>query len=164
MSPTRFVSILAAGTVAASLLVPLAVSSGEPVPVERLRPDRPAFTYNGGLDEPGQFVLRDGDEWASIWQRIHARSHPVPPLPEIDCGKEMVVVAALGQKRTGGYSIRIKFAWQEGAATIVLVQEESPGVGCIVPQAFVSPVDIARLPASAGPVEFKVESTVRDCK
>jgi hypothetical protein len=131
--------------------------------VERLRPDAAAFTSSSGIDEPGTFVMRDAVEWASIWRRIHARRHPVPPLPEVDFEREMVVVAALGPKRTGGHTIRIERAWHDGTKVVVLVQEESPGAGCIVPQAFVSPVDIARLPASAGPVEFKVESTVRDC-
>jgi len=140
-----------------------AVAGGDSIAVERLRPDAPAFTLNSGLDERGQFVARDAVEWASIWQRVHARSRPSPPPPEVDFGREIVVVAAVGRQRSGGYAIRIDRAYLEGAKTIIVVREESPASGCVVVAAMTSPVDIARLPALDGPVEFRVESIVRDC-
>ncbi len=124
----------------------------------------PVFSQQSGIDEPENIVLRDEEGWAKAWQRIQSRSRPVPPAPPVDFEREMIVVAALGRQRSGGYTIRIDRAYREGPATVVIVYAESPGEGCIVTNALTSPVDIARLPLSAEPVEIRVETTSRDCK
>ena len=131
--------------------------------VERLRPDTSAFTNSSGIDEPGQYVLHDAAGWGDLWKRVHARSHPVPPLPEVDFSREMVAVAALGRRPSSGYAVWIGRAYREGSTTVIVVHTESPASGCVVLAAMTNPVDIARLPASDGPVEFRVESTIRDC-
>ncbi|MDH4260164.1 MAG: protease complex subunit PrcB family protein [Gammaproteobacteria bacterium] len=133
------------------------------VTVTRLRPDAAAYTLSSGIDEAGQFVVRNSDDWAALWQRVHSRMRPVPPLPEVDFERETMIVAAAGQRRTGGYSIRIDRAWREGTATIIVVHAETPGSGCIVANAFTSAVDIARLPVTPGPIEFRLESVARAC-
>jgi hypothetical protein len=140
-----------------------ALAGEDDVVVERLRPDTSAFTDSSGFGDPGQYVLRDQAAWGDLWKRVHARSHPVPPLPEIDFGREIVVVVALGHRPSSGYAIRVGHAYKEGPKTVVVVQTESPAAGCIVLAAMTSPVDIARLPAPDGPVEFRIESTIRDC-
>ena len=138
-------------------------ASSDLVPVVRLKPDTPAFTQTSGIDEPGQFVVRDADGWAAVWQRIHGRSRPIPPAPAIDFDREMVVVVALGRQQSGGYTIRVERAYLEGSTTVIIVREESPGEGCIVTDAITSPVDIATLPLSPEPVEFRFESGSRQC-
>lgn len=124
----------------------------------------PVFSQQSGIDEPENFVLRDEESWVKAWQRTHSRSRPIPPVPLVDFEREMIVVAALGRQRSGGYTIRVDRAYREGPATVVIVHAESPGEGCIVTNALTSPVDIARLPLSAEPVEIRLESISRDCK
>lgn len=131
--------------------------------IARLRPDAPNFTNSSGIDAAGQFVGRNAADWTALWQRVHSRRRPTPPLPEVDFEREMMVVVAAGQHRTGGHSIRIDRAWREGAKTIIVVHEEAPGPGCIVASAITSAVDIARLPVAPEPIEFRVESEIRDC-
>jgi hypothetical protein len=146
-----------------TLWSPRGSACGAPPAVERLRPDAPVFADSTGIDEAGQFLARNADEWTGLWARIQARRRPTPPRPEIDFDHDMIVVAALGRQRTGGYSIRIDRALREGGATVIVVRTESPGPGCIVPASLTSPVDVAKLPLTPGPVEFRVESSVRDC-
>jgi len=133
------------------------------VTVARLRPNATAFTHSSGIDKAGQFVLRNAGDWAAIWQRIHSRMSPVPRLPEIDFAHDMMIVVALGRRRSGGHAIRIDQAWREGETTVVVVRQESRAAGCIVPSAMTSPVDVARLPAAQDPVEFRFESVILDC-
>ena len=133
------------------------------VPVERLRPDAPAFSLLSGIDEPGQFILRNADDWAAVWQRIHGRSSPKPPVPTFDFDRAMVVVVALGRQRSGGYAIRVERAYREEATTVIVVHEESPGERCVVTNALTSPVDVAKLPVSPDPVEIRFEASRREC-
>ena len=134
------------------------------ISVTRLRPDTAAYTVTSGLDEAGQFVLRNAGDWAAIWQRIHSRMRPVPPLPEVDFEREMMIVVASGRRRSGGYTIRIDQVWREGDTTIIVVHEEGPAEGFIVPTSMTSPVDVARLPLALDPIEFRIESGTRDCR
>lgn len=143
-------------------LAPVTASVAD-LPLTRLRPDSPSYASISGIDEPERLVLRDPASWTEAWRRIHRRARPVPPVPDLDFEREMVVVAALGRQRSAGYSIRIERAWQAAEATVVLVREESPGPGCIVSSVLTSPIDIAVLPFREGAVEFNVESVVRDC-
>jgi hypothetical protein len=140
-----------------------ASACGNLVPVERLRPDAPAYVQSSGIDEPRQSVLRDADGWAAIWQRIYGRSRPVPSVPFVDFEREMVVVVALGRQQSGGYAMRVDRAILEGATTVIVVHTESPGEGCIVTNALTSPVDIAKLPLLPDPVEFRFEASSRNC-
>jgi|CXWL01.1.fsa_nt_gi hypothetical protein len=147
----------------AGCMVPSAPAMGRDLPLERLRPDPAAYTLSSTFEEAGQFIARDESTWRDLWQRVHGRSRPVPPLPTVDFGQEMIAVAAMGRRPSGGYAIRLELAYREGPTTVIVVRQEQPGRGCIVPSALTYPVDIARLPISPDPVTFKVEVITRDC-
>src|SRR5215211_7596813 len=100
-----FVSVAVLGLA----LVACSTTVSEPrvanVPIVRLRSEPYSFAYNTGLVQPVRLVVRDTDTWRSTWSRIYERHSPVPPLPEVDFSKEAIIVAALGQRGSGGYSI-----------------------------------------------------------
>ena len=53
-----------------------------------------------------RLVITNRDEFSDFWKRLTSRVPPggwVPPLPEIDFSKEMIVVAAMGARPTSGY-------------------------------------------------------------
>jgi len=133
------------------------------IPIERLRPDSSSYTLASTLEAAEQFVVRDPESWRALWARVHGRSRPAPPLPAMDFEREMVAVAALGRQRSGGYSVRIERAYREGSTTIIVVRQEQPGRGCIVPSSLTYPVDLARLPFNPGPVTFRIDVVTQDC-
>lgn len=133
------------------------------VPITRLRPDADSYTQSSGFDQPVEILVRDAGRWAAVWHQLHGRARPVPPLPEIDFARELVIAAAMGNQRSGGYGIRIDRAWRERGVTVVVVRRIEPAAGCIWPTAITSPADIARLPAVPDPVEIRLESVERDC-
>jgi hypothetical protein len=142
---------------------PATLAVGGDLLLERLRPDSVAYTFSATFEDAAQFIARDESTWRDLWQRIHGRSRSVPPLPAIDFAKEMVAVAALGRRPSGGYAIRLERAYREGQETVIIVRQEQPGSGCIVPSALTYPVDIATLPSSPGPVDFRFDLITRDC-
>ena len=129
----------------------------------RLRPDSATYTLSSAIDEEELFVVRDEAAWRDAWQRLHGRSRQAPPLPAVDFAHEMVAVAAMGQRMSGGYAIRLERAFREGRAIVIVVRREKPGHGCIVAMASTQPVDLARLPASPDAVEFRIEDSAQDC-
>ena len=75
-----------------------------------------------------------------------------------------MVVAAAGQRPSGGYGIQVRRARLDGRRLLVEVLETSPGPNCLVTASLTQPVQVVRVRgARAGEVEFVERREVRDC-
>lgn len=133
------------------------------LPVDRLRAEPYPFAFYSGIEDSVRVAVRDAGGWQQAWSAVWRGSTPVPPLPQVDFQQEMVVVAALGSRPSGGYSILVDSAYRHGDHIEVVVQKQSPGARCITTAALTQPVDVARIPASTLPVRFRERSHVDDC-
>ena len=146
----------------ADLSQPSLPQSPQSVTITRLSTGSDPFTYYSGLTESTRLVIRDASAWAEMWARL-STARPVPPLPTVDFNREMVVVAALGARPSGGHSIVVESASREGGSVYVTVRSEVPGSGCLLSQALTSPVDVARMPRTDDPVQFRERNVTRAC-
>jgi protease stability complex PrcB-like protein len=135
----------------------------EQLRVERLRPQSVAFETNSGLGDSLHLIVRDTTSWRQIWQRIHQPFIPQPALPAIDFGRDMVVVAAMGTRPSGGYDVIIERAGEDSAGVEVFVRQSSPAAGCPLSAALTQPVDVAKIPARPSPVHFRERRIVVPC-
>ena len=136
---------------------------GVVVPVERFRPDSAAFTTYSGLLDSLRLVIRDDAKWRDYWLRIHSPFIPAPPVPPVDFGREMVVLASLGARPTEGYDIIIQSAERDSAGIRVTLRRSNPGRGCMLASSVTHPVDLAKLEASDLPVRFDERITAAPC-
>lgn len=128
--------------------------------VTRLRPGPNSFTYSSGITEPRRVVIRDDAAWRAAWEEIWARTGPTPPpLPAIDFTRDVIVLAALGQRNSGGYGIMVDSASRATSGTVVWVTKLTPGK-CGTTAALTQPVDVVSMPKVAGNVEFRERETV----
>jgi hypothetical protein len=143
-----------------------AVGAGRPrtLPIVRLRAEPVSLTYVSGLAEPQQLVVRDQAAWQEAWNAIWRHHVPRPPLPDVDFAREMIVVAALGTRPTGGYSVFLDSAWDGPDGIVVRIRAISPGSGCGVTLALTQPVDVARLLRREGAVVFSQQHEIQDCR
>jgi hypothetical protein len=132
-----------------------------PLPVTRLRAEPYSFAYNSGLAESARLVVRDPAAWQQVWSMLGNSASPA--APPVDFAAEMVVVAALGTRPTGGYSIFVDSAYRRADHIEVVVRKVAPGSSCGTTQALTQPADVARIPASSLPVRFRERDTVHDC-
>ena len=137
--------------------------AGERVPMTRFRAEPYPLTFASGVGEPARVVIRDEPLWRATWTAIWATHQPAPALPAVEFAHEMVVVAALGGRSSGGYGIVVDSATVHGATLVVHVRSTSPGPRCFVTAALTAPVDAARLPRHDGPVEFRERAEVTSC-
>ena len=84
-------------------------------------------------------------------------------MPEIDFSKEMLLVAAMGTRNTGGYSIEIEAVDRSSSSITASVRTHSPGKTCGTTAALTAPVAIVRIPRSTLPVQFVEEHVITDC-
>ncbi len=157
-------SILRTGQEGTNQGTPVPITPLRPKPCPSCEPARVSFTYNSGLDDPLRVLIRDGEAWSQMWKRIHSRGWPLPPLPEIDFSREMVVVVALGARPTGGYGIIVDGAYERNDRLEIIIRKQTPGKTCFNTQSVTQPVDIVRLPKMERLVVFKEDEVVHECK
>lgn len=127
----------------------------------RLASDPYAYLDDSGIASSLRVVVRSADEWNALWD---GAGQFAPPVPDVDFSQEMLVVAALGTKRTGGYNIILESAQEtDGGSVEVQVRSSSPGSSCVVTQAITAPLDVARMAKRDGAITFKEVSRVKRC-
>jgi PrcB C-terminal len=152
----------------ATLLTACAPGTQPNSPSDALTHDDPgtvilASAYSG-YGEAERIVIRDPAAWDHAWATAWANHSPVPPLPPVDFDTEMVVLAALGSRPSGGYTIEIERVTSEAAGAAVRVLATSPAADCFVTQALTQPVIMLRTAAIRGAIRFHDRAEVRPCE
>lgn len=99
-----------------------------------------------GLTDRKVVLITDEPAWRSNWQQVSARMVPLPDAPVLDFAGQSVVVASLGEKNTGGYSVEVTGVELVNGKLKVTVHESKPGPGAMVTQALTQPYHIVRIP------------------
>lgn len=134
------------------------------VPIVRFATEGATLAYNSGFTTPERRVIRDTAAWSSAWATLWAHNATAPALPAVDFTREMVLVAAMGQRSTGGHDILIDSVAATGSELLVRVRSRSPGAGCATTSALTEPVDIVRVPVRMQAVFFAEYSAVVRCQ
>ena len=114
--------------------------------------------YVSGFTEPRREMIHSSDEWSGVWQTLHAGLSPVPELPAIDFGREMLVLAATGTRSSGCFQIDVTAATLTRHGKIeIQVVETYPGPACACIAVLTQPVHVVRVERVPGPESF-VES------
>lgn len=145
-----------------------APGAGEEGPEERLVPRPVAHEcttgfdatgtfcqYNSGFTERERLVISDTAAWTSAWQRIWSQHSPQPELPTVDFEREVVLLASMGQRNSGGYVIELRNVTELANGLEVTVAEMSPDINtCFTPAALSQPLVALRVPRPQGEVRF----------
>lgn len=136
---------------------------GTRLPLTRLSTNPYPLTCCSSIGQPERLVVRDDATWRTVWASMWLNMSPAPELPTVDFSKEMVIVAALGSRSTGGYGILVDSAVMTSGGVALWIGTSSPGRTCLTTQAFTAPVDIARIQRVDAPVGFIDVPTVVQC-
>jgi len=113
-------------------------------------------------------VIDNIDDWCEFWGQVHSVLFPAPecPVDLIDFDSELVLVAALGSRPNGCYSVDISCINElgQGDDLHVTVTEAVPGQGCVCTQAIVNPVDAVAVDRPVGRVDFFKKTARLDCR
>jgi hypothetical protein len=110
-----------------------------------------------------RLVIRDAAAWAQLWDRMKTGSPPVP-RPDVDFTSEMLIVAALGERSDGRYSILIDSVAPDSTELRAVVRLITAGRGCVWTTAVTQPVDIVRVPRREASVRFEDRAEERACQ
>ena len=164
---TAFAALLAAACVAPT-------GPGEPqrpeppadrdaIAITRLRAEPYSLEYYSGMKDSTRLTVRTQAELEQAWAAIYRGHGYVPPLPQANFAREVMLVAALGERWSGGHSIFVDSAYQRTGYLEVVIRKEFPGKRCGASGAFTQPVDVARIPVTDQPLRFRERTRAHDC-
>lgn len=116
-----------------------------------------------GIGSRRREVVRDAPTWSKFWAQAHGHIMPQPAVPSIDFTKNVVVVAAMGTRSSGGYVIDIESLYEANGDVFAVVTERSPGVRCVTTAALTAPVVAVRVARPGMQVSFVERSEINDC-
>lgn len=126
-------------------------------------PDSVLRQLYSGIPDRRRLVIRDAPAWAALWNEAASMQHPQPPLPHVNFAQQMLIVATMGTRPSGGHSIEIDGVYAAGGRLHVAVREVAPAASCGTTGALTAPVMVVRVARSDAPVVFVERSEVRDC-
>ncbi|MCR4368305.1 MAG: protease complex subunit PrcB family protein, partial [archaeon] len=109
-------------------------------------------------------VIKNAQDWEDFWNgQVKANTQPVPQVPELDFSSEMVVAVLAGNKKSGGYGVKIKQMVEQEDSILVIVENTSPGNECEVTTAITSPYEIVSTQKTGKAVEFEFTDKISEC-
>lgn len=136
-----------------------------PEPAQVFTPeDRLYYDNTGGVQDSLRLVIRDAEEFETLWDRATSTQVSPPAPPPLDFDQRMIVVVAAGRMNSDD-EIRVDSAVVRERTTVdgreedvlrIMVRTTKACSGFDAPG---YPLEIVRLPRFDGPVEFD-ETTV----
>jgi hypothetical protein len=111
------------------------------------------YRRNSGLVDAVRLVVRDSMTWRAIAPRL-ARVPDHHPALNVDFDREMIIIAAMGFRPTGGYRVTVDSVYLSQNVLYAVVTQHSPGDKCGWLAEHTAPADAVRAPRSDQPVLF----------
>jgi hypothetical protein len=128
-----------------------------------LKPGPYSYVNNSWLQEPKDVVVRTRRDWDALWPQI-CRSCEDIRLTHLDFERNMVIVAAMGERRSGGYGIVLENAREIDQRVEITIREETPGGhGCSATMMTTEPIDVAIMPKITGNIVIRHHSVQHPC-
>jgi PrcB C-terminal len=114
-------------------------------------------------------VVRSLGEWNALWQPSVSNPSSMPrreswPI-DVDFTKYTLLLVALGTRPSGGFTVTIRDARDDGTVVHVSVLEVRPrGPDCAVTAALTYPTTAVLIPRTDKAVRFEIESADLDCR
>lgn len=99
-----------------------------------------------GLTAPGLVHLSSREEVRRL-EALPGRNLSLEPLKKIEFEREHIVLAAIGQKPTGGYSVTLDSSEIRGGTLELRVRVTEPAPGTMVTQALTTPCAVIAVTA-----------------
>lgn len=127
------------------------------------------FGVNDGPDTATFTAIQSEREWKALWSDIEPRmardmyQRGPRVFPPIDFARKTLLVAALGVKPTGGYSISIHSVVEDPSSITVNTIAVKPARNCVLTMATTHPIALILIPRTSKLVRFNTTQVEHSC-
>jgi hypothetical protein len=133
-------------------------------PVQGLQPLRQLLQeHSSGVNDSTRRVITDSTMFVQLWRSVYSRRGHEPAVPAVDFSREMVIVASMGARNTGGYTIAVDSVRTAGAEVQVFITSRIPGPTCGTTAAITQPVVMVAVPRAQLTARYVEQVTPTDC-
>jgi len=143
--PTRVALRVVAFGIASSIAAAAGTAHGQDETGPALPFETLLTEARSGLTEPRREVIRSERAWRELWARVFAGVNPTPTRPAVDFSREMLIVVALGERRSGGFGIAVQRVSPRADGLAIEVLESCPAPGAMVSMGLTQPLEVVRL-------------------
>jgi hypothetical protein len=108
-------------------------------------------------------VITTAGDWQAFWRGLVPDPNAHGPAPAVDFAREMVIVAVMPLRPSGGYVLDIERVTEYADHIEASVVERSPGADCFTTGALTRPFDVVRVPRRDKPVRFVERAVTTQC-
>jgi len=115
------------------------------------------------IEDASQKVIQTRQAWNSWWSRhdttieIVDGKELLPEAPAVDFEKETVIIATMGARPSGGYSIKFTNIRYDGEDVVATLKTSSPDPDGMVITVITAPYAIIAIPKHEGQVTFEFD-------
>jgi hypothetical protein len=110
------------------------------------------------LEQRGELISTQ-ERWQAAWSEIVA-FHPEPAPPDVDFGRNQVVIVASGRNPDTCWKVNIESIELSGDELRVLAKETRPPFSCVCPPDESQPVHVVRIPKLATSADFEFRQSI----
>lgn len=92
-----------------------------------------------GVQDQTFVLVNDAGQLANLWNQAQGARLELPPIPQVDFGRETVLAIFMGQQPTGGYGVDVRRVSIDNGDLYVDVAFTKPAGGAITTQQVTSP-------------------------
>ena len=132
-----------------------ALSGSRPETEEKIKIKKEWKGSRCGYVEPSKSVISTEEQWKEIWDKMFRYLLTQQELPKIDFDTEMILAAFMGERRTGGYEIRIKRIMKTDKEIVAYIEEREPDPESFRTMALTQPYHVVVIKKYSLPVRFR---------
>ncbi len=132
--------ILAVIVIFAFIATYLTIFQANEIQYETIMKDSFAWQMTGG-----NYVITNQSDWKSLWDELWLVKGPYREPPEVDFDSKIVIATFMGNRGTGGYSIKIERIIETVSQIVVYISKSSPGAGAYTTQTATGPFHIVKI-------------------
>lgn len=137
------------------LLGPLLLALGAPQDAGDAVPFRVIEENNmSGFNSGMTKLITSTPDWVAVWMERQRNLQTKRLHPEIDFDRDVVIAVAMGQKKTGGYSVDITRVIRTKDDIRIYLKKTAPPDDAKLPAVVTSPFIFARMKKPDRPVVF----------
>ena len=118
---------------------------------------------NSGFTEFKESLITKQADLSETWNNIFANYMQKDPLPKIDFKTNEVYLIAMGEKTSGGYTIKVESVVESKKEIIINVVKSIPGKSCMTTSVMTYPYQLIMFQKKDKPVRFNGIDKVYEC-